>query len=96
MKKKKLWVIREIPLGDKIAHRQSTIEYDCETSQLIRPDDRLGEAGKEEWDRVIKRLSNLGGDDLRRIVDGPGLLDHCLEVQNRPKKKKMTDDSTNE
>lgn len=76
----KTWVIEEIDLGDgNIGHRQSIVNFDAETGDLIRPDDRLNEVGRAEWDRVIALLN---ANDICHCINGPALADHCLAHQD--------------
>lgn len=86
MAARKVTVIREMAVGDGVGERRSFVEYDDETKQLIRPDTRLTKAQQKKWDNIMKMLSkvkdnalDLKGEDLRAIVDGPGLLDYCLK-----------------
>ena len=79
---KRLWVIEEVDIGDNIGHRQTAMEFEDITGELIRPDSRLGAAAIAEWDLVMTQLSTLGGRDMRHIVNGVALKDHCLDIQN--------------
>lgn len=86
MATRKVTVVREMTVGDGVGERRSFVEYDDETKQLIRPDARLTKTQQAKWDNIMKMLSNvkdnaldLKGEDLRSIVDGPGLLDYCLK-----------------
>lgn len=86
MATRKVTVIREMTVGDGIGERRSFVKYDEKTKQLIRPDSRLTKTQKAKWDAIIKMLTSikdksngLKGEDLRSIVDGPGLLDYCLK-----------------
>lgn len=38
----------------------------------------LDESQIAEWNRIMSLLSNVNGEDLRSIVCGVGLMDHCL------------------
>jgi hypothetical protein len=78
---KRSWVIEEMVVDDQVAHRQTAMESDDITGELIRPDSRLGAAGQREWDHVMKQLSDVGGRDLRHVISGVALMDHCLAVQ---------------
>lgn len=81
MSKLKFWTIEEIELdGGGIAHRQTEMKvikeengwkWDC-------PVDRLDSAGQAEWYRVLNLLKDVNGEDLRHIVCGAGLMDHCF------------------
>lgn len=86
MTKRKITLIREMTVGDGMGERISYVEYDEETKQLVRPDDRLSKKGIEKWNKIMQMLSSvkdnsldLKGEDLRCCVDGPGLLDYCLK-----------------
>jgi len=83
MRPKKIRLIREMTVGEGVGERQIFIEYDEDTGLAIRPDNRLSANGQAEWDRIMDLLMNCEDgkgkkQDLRLIVDGPGLLDHCL------------------
>ena len=83
MRPKKIRLIREMTVGEGVGERQTFIEYDEDTGLAIRPDNRLSANGQAEWDRIMDLLMNSKNNkgkkkDLRSIVDGPGLLDHCL------------------
>lgn len=86
MATRKVTVIREMTVGDGVGERRSFVEYDDVTKKLIRPDTRLTKSQQKKWDNIMKMLSkvqnnslDLKGEDLRSIVDGPGLLDYCLK-----------------
>jgi len=86
MATRKVTVVREMTVGDSVGERRSFVEYDDETKQLIRPDSRLTKTQQAKWDNIMAMLSSvkdksndLKGEDLRAIVDGPGLLDYCLK-----------------
>lgn len=79
MATRKITLIREMTVGNGIGERRSFVEYDEESKNLIRPDNRLTETQQEKWDQIMMMLSNLNDEDLRSIVDGPGLLDYCLK-----------------
>jgi phage terminase small subunit len=79
---KNFWTIEEIELEDgNIGHRQTKLtfknfkdgswKWDC-------PEDRLDESCQEEWHRVMNLLKNVNGEDLRHLVCGTSLMDHCL------------------
>ena len=81
MRPKKIRLIREMTVGE----RQTFIEYDEDTGLAIRPDNRLSAIGQAEWDRIMDLLMNSKDasgrtQDLRSIIDGPGLLDFCLKI----------------
>ncbi len=78
---KRMWVIEEIDVEGNIGHRQTAITFDDVTGDLNRPDSRLGTAGETEWNLVMTQLSSVGGRDLRHIINGVALMDHCLDVQ---------------
>ena len=85
MSPKKIRLIREMTVGEGVGERQTFIEYDEETGLVIRPDNRLSANGQAEWNRIMDLLMNSKDkkgkkQDLRSIVDGPGLLDLCLKI----------------
>lgn len=83
---RRVWVVEEVDTGADIGQRQTMGTFsDNEdgTWHWDRPDNRLDEAGKQEWDRVMGVLSNVNGEDLRHVVCFAGLLDHCLSPQTR-------------
>lgn len=86
MSSHKVWVIEELLVDGSITHRQSVATYELnqvdDSWHWTRPDDRMTQAAKDEWDAVMTALSNVGGRDLRHIVCGVGLMDHCLDTQN--------------
>jgi hypothetical protein len=82
MAEKRMWVIEEIDVDGQIDHRQTAITFSDITGDLSRPDGRLGAAGEAEWDRVMLRMTNVLGEDLRHVINGVALMDHCLDVQN--------------
>ncbi len=75
---RKLWLTREMTVGNGVGQRQSFIDYDENTGLPVRPDTRLDKDGRKEWDRVMKFLK---AHRLSDVVDGPALLDHCLKAQ---------------
>lgn len=79
---KQIWVIEEMGVEGNISHRQTAMTFDDITGNLIRPDSRLGAAGENEWDLVMTQLSNVEGRDLRHIINGVALMDHCLDTQH--------------
>ena len=79
---KRMWVIEEIDVEGNIGHRQTAMTFDDITGDLIQPANRLGATGEAEWNLVMTQLSNVAGRDLRHIVNGVALMDHCLDVQN--------------
>lgn len=81
---RRVWLVKEVPdKTGELAQRQSmlTIAVDDQTDKWywIRPDERLGAAGIAEWNRIMKLLENVHGEDLRHVVCGVGLMDHCLD-----------------
>lgn len=78
----KLWVIEEQQVGDEIAHRQTIMHWaereDDDSWHWIMPEERLDSTAQQEWDRVMGLLSDVNGEDLRHVVCGVGLMDHCL------------------
>jgi hypothetical protein len=81
MATRKLWVIEEVGLEDGgVAHRQSEavfIDNTDESWAWVCPSDRLDAAGQAEWTRVLNALKNVDGEDMRHLVCGIGLMDHC-------------------
>lgn len=79
METHRVWIVEEVLVDGKIAQRQSLATYqeDEKNWQWICPD-ILNEKQKEEWHRIMDVLSNVNGEDLRHIICGVGLLDHCL------------------
>lgn len=85
MSERKIWVIEEIVSGDSISHRQSVAIYNQNQDGSwgwMRPDSSLSPEAQAEWDRVMLALSNVNGEDLRHVICGVGLMDHCLDSQN--------------
>ena len=76
---RRVWVIEELEVDGKIAQRQSVQTYhdDGQDWMWDRPDERLNETQKAEWDRVMSALSNVNGEDFRHVVCASGLFDHC-------------------
>tara|TARA_Y100000034_G_scaffold132162_1_gene194498 strand:+ start:565 stop:855 length:291 start_codon:yes stop_codon:yes gene_type:complete len=79
---KRVWVIEEVDVDGEVGHRQSVMEFNDITGDLIRPDARLDTSGKTEWDFVMSKLANVAGRDLRHVVNGVALMDHCLDTQH--------------
>jgi hypothetical protein len=79
-----IWVIEEREVDGQIANRESNCTYtesengswswDCPTARLSSAE------ALAEWNRVMGLLSNVNGEDLRHIVCGVGLMDHCLNA----------------
>ena len=78
---KRIWTIEEIDVDGEVGHRQSMMSFDDDTGELVRPDERLGTAGRNEWDRVIALLSDVSGEDFSHIINGVALMDHCKDMQ---------------
>lgn len=81
MSQRKFWTVEEVELEDgSIAHRQTEISLTVEGDswKWNCPADRLDAAGQAEWNRVINLLKNVNGEDLRHVVCGVGLMDHCF------------------
>lgn len=79
---RKIWLVEEVTLeNEDVGHRQSLVEFnesEVDGSWFwVCPSDRLDEAGQAEWFRVLDLLKNVNGEDLRHIVCGVGLMDHC-------------------
>lgn len=85
MEERNIWVIEQVKLEDgEIAQRQSVAtfnEHENGSWSWVCPKDRLDEAGIKEWDRILGVLKDVNGEDLRHLVCGVGLMDHC----NNPK-----------
>lgn len=62
------------------ARRQSqAFYYEDEAGDWAwRCPESFDESQKEEWHRIVGLLSNVEGMDLRAIICGVGLKDHCL------------------
>jgi hypothetical protein len=75
----KAWFIEEIDLGNgNKGQRQSVAEFDSETGEWIRPDERLEtEDAKTLWDTIMAQASNVAGEDIRCCVNPIGLMDYC-------------------
>ena len=78
MTPQKITVIREMTVGEGTGQRISFVSYDEDTGLLIRPDERMSPEQQTEWDRVMLLLADVGGEDLRHLVNGVSLLDHCV------------------
>lgn len=82
MKSRKITIIREMTVGDRVGERRSSIEYDEETGLLICPEKRLNEDQVQHWNDIMDALSKVkvGNQkiDVRSIICGIGLLDFCL------------------
>jgi hypothetical protein len=94
----KTWFIEEIRLDNgEIGHRQTVIEFDEDTGDWIRPDDRLEPGGSTTWDNVMTALQDLcgGGKDRRWIVNPVALMDFCNNLAlARLRRKRGTTDRT--
>ena len=92
MKSRKITIIREMTVGDKIGERRSHIDYDEETGLLICPKSRLTPEQVQHWNQIMDALSKVkvGNDkiDVRSIICGIGLLDFCLNDCMKSKKCK--------
>jgi|694.fasta_scaffold23901_2 hypothetical protein len=82
MGQRKFWGVEEVIIEDgSIAQRQTQISFqDNEDGSWhwVCPSDRLSEQQQEEWHRIMDRLKDVDGEDLRHIVCGVGLMDHCF------------------
>jgi hypothetical protein len=79
---RRVWVIEEVKEGETTGHRQTMGTYTLDDDEdgswhWDRPDDQLTEEGKKEWDRVVGLFKNVGGQDMRHLIDFSSLLDHC-------------------
>lgn len=90
MATRKVWIIEELEVDGKLAHRQSVQSYtEDETTgewEWDKPTDRLTIEQQEEWDRVMKLLKNIKGEDLRHLACAQGLMDHCFNHVEKKKK----------
>lgn len=77
MTPQKITRIRELTVGDGIGQRVSISMYDEDTGIPIRPEG-LDPTAQATWDTVMSVLQNYNGCDFRHIIDGPALIDHCL------------------
>ena len=79
MSKNKMLVIEY--RDDESSRRQSTAHFleDPESGawKWCVPD-VLDETQAAEWNAVMSLLSDVDGQDLRHVVCGVGLMDHCL------------------
>ena len=81
----KTWFIEEIMLDGTsaaggIGHRQTIIEFDSETGEWIRPDDRIADGGEVIWDNIMTAMSDIpegSGKDRRWILNPVRLMDYC-------------------
>ncbi len=89
---RKAWFIEEIEVEGGIGQRQTVVEFDSETGEWIRPDERLVDsAAITLWDDVMEALSNVYGQDMRHCVNPVGLLDLCNDKSlNRLHRKRGT------
>jgi hypothetical protein len=83
------WFIEEIMLDGTsdaggIGHRQTVIEFDSETGDWIRPDDRLADDGTTDgkviWDNVMTAMEDVptgSSKDRRWILNPVRLMDYC-------------------
>lgn len=79
---RKVHVIEEIDLenGD-VGERQTPVEITVNADGSWKwnmPESRLTPEQEAEWNRVLDVLSNVNGEDLRHVVCGAGLMDHCI------------------
>jgi len=91
----KVWFIEEILLdGGEIGHRQTVMEFDSATGNWIRPDSRLVDStAQSNWDYVMTRVQNVGGQNLSYCVNPVGLLDLVNNQRlGRPNRKRGTGD----
>lgn len=82
MDKRNVWVVEEVKLEDgSIAQRQSTLGFSVNedgTWHWNCPVERLSENGQKEWSRIMDVFQNINGEDLRHLVCGVALMDHCF------------------
>lgn len=81
--RRRVWTVEEVPLPQGgFGQRQTEGAFDENTDKTwywVRPDERLNDAQRKEWDRVIGLLQKVKGEDLRHVICFAGLLDHCLK-----------------
>jgi hypothetical protein len=83
--KRRVWVVEEVEADGQMAQRQTLGEYELQDDgswAWVRPDERLPQQARVEWDRVMDKLKNVEGEDLRPIVCSAGLLDYCLNPES--------------
>lgn len=75
---RRVWVVEEVPAGQELGQRQTTGRYALEGGvwAWLPPEDCTA-AERAEWERVMGKLRDVGGEDLRHVVCYAGLLDHC-------------------
>lgn len=82
MSEHRLWIVEEVPANDNYTgHRQTLGSYyldEFSSWHWVRPDDKLNESQREEWDRIMDKLRDVNGEDLRHLTCFQGLLEHCL------------------
>ena len=75
----KCWFIEEVALdgesAGKIGQRQTVMEFDSETGDWIRPDDRLEPGATTDWEDIMKTIG--GEKDLSWLVNPVALMDYC-------------------
>lgn len=80
----KLWVVEEVDVGNgNIAQRQTigmVANADDGSWCWVKPDERLTDPQKIEWDRVMNLLKNVNGEDLRHLTCFAGMLNHCTSA----------------
>lgn len=78
---RRVWIVEEVETPAGVAQRQTQGEYILNEDggwRWIMPMDMTPEA-TEKWKRVMKRLSDVDGEDLRPVVCYAGLVDYCSE-----------------
>jgi hypothetical protein len=77
---RKVWVVEEVPTPEGYGQRQTmgrSVQRKDGSWRWVRPDDELTAEERAEWNRVMEKLRDVGGEDLRHLVCCAGLLDHC-------------------
>lgn len=79
---RRIWVVEQVQIDDgSLAQRQTEVfftENDDGSWHWNCPEDRLDEAGCQEWNRIMEIMKDVNGEDLRHIICGAGLMDHCF------------------
>jgi hypothetical protein len=78
--KKRIWTIEEYDGGKAQRHTVMSKVVDPNTGNWWweRPDDRLSADQKLIWDRVMNKLENVGGEDMRCLISPAALMTFCL------------------
>jgi len=88
----KVWYIEEIRLeSGEIGHRQTVMEFDEDTGDWIRPDNRLADAAaRTRWNTIVNALSNMGAKNRDRswIINPVALMDYCNNISRSCQRRK--------